>query len=185
MSEENTNENAALQVTKDLRDQVDDDGALTLTTGVRVRYIPVNPATFTEILASIKPPKVPEVFIESKGRYDPNPADPTYLGEMDNWQGERASAMMDAFALLGVELLDGLPEGKVWLKRLQMLERLGRLDLSKFDLDDDMDLHFLYIKNIAFGPADWGAVFRAFNVTEDGVNQARDGFRSKEARRKD
>jgi hypothetical protein len=165
-----------LDVIKEIRDREDSDGVLTLTTGVRIRYIPVNPATFTEILAAMKPPKPPEVWLETKGRFELNPADPTYLGEMDNWQGDRATAMMDAFALLGCELVDGMPEDDSWLKKLKMLERMGRLDLSKYDLDDEMDLTFLYIKNVAFGPEDWGAVFRAFNVTSEGVESANAGF---------
>jgi hypothetical protein len=169
-------ENQVLTAAKEIRDREDDDGILTLTTGVRVRYIPVNPATFTEILSSIKPPKPPDVWMETKGRYEPNPMDPTYVGEMDNWQGDRATAMMDAFALLGVELVDGIPEDGVWMKKLKMLERLGRLDLSKFDLEDEMDLQFLYTKNVAFGPEDWGSVFRAFNMTKEGVESAQSGF---------
>ena len=179
MSEEATTKTTktdALTAVKEIRDREDADGVLTLTTGVRVRYIPVNPATFTEILATMKPPKPPEVWLETKGRFELNPLDPTYLGEMDNWQGDRATAMMDAFALLGVELVDGMPEDTGWLKKLLMLQRLGRLDLSNFDLEDDMDLAFLYIKNVAFGPEDWGAVFRAFNVTKEGVEGAQAGF---------
>jgi hypothetical protein len=161
-----------------MRQTKDDDGALTLSTGVRIIYVPVNPAVFTEVLSKMDPPRPPMVFIESKGREEQNPLDPTYLAEMDNYQGERANAIMETFALFGVELVEDLPQDDTWLKRLKVLDRLGRLDLSNYDLDDELDLRFLYVKNIAFGPDDWGAVFKAFNVTQEGVATARDGFRS-------
>lgn len=176
MSEDQTAISPALEVAKEMRDAEKQDGVFTLTTGIRIRYTDLNPAIFTEILSKMRPPKPPKVFIENKGRMEDNPLDPTYLGEMDNWQGERANALMETFALLGVELVDGLPEDRIWLKKLQMLERLGRLDLSVYDLDDEMDLTFLFIKNVAFGPEDWGAVFKAFNVTKEGISVAEEGF---------
>lgn len=169
-------ENVVLEVAKEIRESESEKGILTLTTGVRIRYHPINPSVFTEVLAKMKPPRPPKVFIESKGKEEDNPLDPTYLAEMDNWQGERANALMETFALFGCELVDGLPKDEGWLKRLRILERLGRLDLSAYDLTDELDLSFLYIKNVAFGPDDWSAVFRAFNVTSEGVEASSAGF---------
>lgn len=181
--EEKSTTQVILEVAKEEQDADADrteDGKriFTLSTGVRITMNPVNPAVITEILARIQPPEIPEVWIETKGRKEKNPLDPGYLAKMELWAGERANAIMEAFVLTGVELLDGLPEDTTWLRRLQMLERHGRLDLSIYDLDDDFDLAFLYAKNVAMGPRDWEGVFSAFNVTPSGVRTAEDTFQS-------
>jgi hypothetical protein len=179
MSDTNDLTRAVIEGSKAAAEQEDvqsGERAYDLSTGVRVHLRTVNPSVITEVMSRIAPPDVPEVFIESKGRTEKNPMDPTYLGQMEVWEGLRATAMMDTFVLNGLDLIDGLPEDASWLKELKLLERLGHLDLSVYDLDDEFDLKFLYLKNVAMGADDWGAVFRAFNVTQKGIREAEDTF---------
>lgn len=163
--------NPALAVAKEQT-----DGVATFSTGVRVRFTAINPATIAEVVARVKEPEVPVWHNEAKGRDEPNPNDPSYLRAVERADEARGIATMDAMALFGFELVDGLPEDDGWLKNLRMLERLGHMDLSTFDLDDDWDKEFLYRKHVAMETDDWTLLMSRVGVTPEGVTHAEDGF---------
>ena len=177
------NQPAAIAVAKKQRDQ--GDGTVTLSTGVRVRLVPVNPATIAEVVAYVKDPPVPVWYNEARDRDEPNPLDPAYQRALVLADQERGVASMDALALMGVELADGLPEDKSWLTKLKILSRQGHLDLSAFDLDDEIELKYLYVKHIAIGETDWAMLFRNLSLGEEGVKAAAGFFQGGEVERTD
>jgi hypothetical protein len=125
-----------------------------LSTGVRVRLHPVSSSLVEEMKGAIKMPDVPVVWIEAKEREEENPNDPRYIQAVEEANSKRADAIFDALVTFGVELVDGLPEDETWIKKLKLLERRGKLDLSGFDLNDDFDLEFLYKRYVAVAGAD-------------------------------
>lgn len=127
---------------------------VTLSTGVRVRLHPVSSSLVEEMKAAIPMPPVPVVYIEAKDREEENPNDPRYIDAVDEVKSKRGDAVLDALLIFGVELIDGLPEDKTWLKKLQLLERRKTMNLSGFDLEDDFDLEFLFKKYVAVAGAD-------------------------------
>lgn len=113
--------------------------------GVKIRIESVPPSLLDDVTSKIKDPLPPMVMIESKGREEPNPSDPKYLQELAEAEDARNRAIMDTLVLFGVELVDGMPEDDKWLKKVRYLEKLDRIDLSAFDLEDDeLDREFLY-----------------------------------------
>ena len=88
-------------------------------------------------------------FNKAKDRDEPNPVDPDYLRELEKYQQETTRVTFDVFALFGIELVDGMPEDDSWLSKLKLNARLGHLDLSTFDLEDEVDREFLFKRYVA------------------------------------
>lgn len=131
-----------------------EEDVFTLSTGVRVRLHPVSSSLVEEMRTSVPMPEVPVVYIEAKDREEENPNDPKYIEDVQSAELRRNDAMFDALCMFGVELEDGLPEDGLWLRKLRLLEKRGRLDLSGFDLNDDFDLEFVYKRYVAVAGAD-------------------------------
>jgi len=147
-----------------------------LSTGVRV-IINVPPAVLIEQAASeVKVPQVPEQELED-GRKVQNPNHPDYLQAIQNYQREQYSVGMDVMIAF-VDLPDGLPEDDSWIKRLKYLERLGRVNLGKYDLEDELDREFVYKRFVAFGNEDLELLTEKAGISEEDRRLARESFRS-------
>ena len=127
--------------------QLPEDGIIEKN-GLSIRIEPVPINLLDDVTSRIKDPKPPMVFIKDKDRDEPNPDDPDYLSALEDADNVRNRAAMDAMVLFGIDLIDGLPENESWIKKLKYLERLDRLDLSNYDLKDELDKEFLYKRYI-------------------------------------
>lgn len=156
---------------------------VTLADGRRGRIVPVSSSLISSVVSSIPEPDIPEVFIEAKGRSEPNPNDPGYLRALGDYERDRGIATMDAMVMFGLELIDGLPEDEGWLKKLTYMDRRGILDvdLEDFDLEDELDREFLYKKYILGNAALVSKITRISGLTEEDIVTAEDSFRSPEA----
>lgn len=175
-----TKRRAAVAVAKAQR-KVNADEIVVLSTGVRARISPVTATLVDAVQAKIIDPDPPMVFIDEKGREEPNPSDSKYLKAMERAQVDRVVAAMDAMAMFGVELVDGLPADESWVKKLRLLERLGTLDLSDLDLDDPIEREFAYKRYFALAPQDIALVASATGLNEADIDVAEATFRSQEA----
>jgi hypothetical protein len=162
-----------------------DDAIITLSTGVRVRLNPVSSSLVEDMKNVIKMPPVPVVWIEAKEREEENPNDPAYIDAVREVESKRASAVLDALCMFGVELEEGLPEDTVWIKKLRVLERRTALDLSDFDLEDDFDLEFLYKRYVAVAGADLAIVGGLHGMRPLEVARARATFLDHQGRDSD
>jgi len=151
-------EKAIVDAAKQIASGQGEEQVVTLSTGVCVRLHPVSSSLVEEMKAAIPMPPVPVVYIEAKDREEENPNDPRYIDAVEDVTRKRGDAILDALLIFGVELMDGLPEDKVWLKKLRLLERRNNLDLSDFDMDDDFDLEFLYKKYVAVAGTDLSVI---------------------------
>jgi hypothetical protein len=129
-----------------------DEHLITLSDGRRARLVPVSAALIDEVSSRIEDPAVPTFFNEEKGREEENPFDPAYLRATEDIGRRRGLATLDAMIMFGVELLEGLPEDDGWVKKLVWMEKHDRLDLSGYDLDDEIDREFVYKRYIACPP---------------------------------
>jgi len=145
--------NPAVEVAK-ARRGMDEDGTEVLSTGIRARIVPVAASLIDEAVARIRDPQVPVSYNEKKGRDEENPLDPDYCDAVKDAQRKRVRAGLDVMIMFGVELTDGVPEDNEWVKRLQLMEKMGYLDLGKFDFDDPIEREFLYKSFIAVASAD-------------------------------
>lgn len=142
-----------------------------LSTGVVVRIKPVSSLLIQAVTSKIPDPVVPIWHDENTGRDTPNPLDPAYVAAMERATQERGVAALDAMILMGVELVDGLPEDNRWLKRLRKTNALP----DGFDETDEDDVLFAYIKLVAFGGDDLQLLTRS-QVTEGDVERAEKAF---------
>lgn len=146
------------------------------------RLVPVSIALVEEVTARIVDPPVPMWHNEERDRDEPNPSDPTYLAGLAEAEKRRGMAVMDAMIMFGVDLLEGLPEGDGWVDKLRFMERLGALDLSKFDTDNPIDREFLYKRYIACPASLVGEISRISGMTEADVEKAERTFQGDKAR---
>jgi hypothetical protein len=147
------NQNPALKAVK--KNRVLSGEEVVLSTGIRAKLTAVSSSSIIEAQAEIVDPPVPMVKIDGKAGEFENPNDPDWIEAKRKIQMERVQAGIDTLIIMGVELVDGLPEDNGWLKKLQYLERRGRISLKSYDLEDELDREFLYKKHIAMSSDDW------------------------------
>lgn len=107
-------------------DKKEEDNLTTLSSGVVVRHKKVPPMILAKIESKFVEPPVPSVYDEQSDRYIPNPDDPNYERELNQFRMDKGNAMLDAMMALGTELVS-LPEGlpkpddEDWIENLAYL----------------------------------------------------------------
>ena len=149
-----------------------------LHNGTRVRIVPVSAQLITEVTRRVPKPDVPVVYNEDKGRDEENPNDPRYLMELDEREAQIGLAAMDAIVMFGVELVDGLPEGDLWVKQLKLMEKMGHLDLSGIDFTDELELEFVYKRYVAVSAEDYELLRGTSGIDQEMLDESEESFRS-------
>lgn len=133
--------NPAVEVAKEQATEIT-DGIHTLSTGVKVRIVPVSPSLVLDVMMRVKMPEPP---IVTKGNKSfPNPLDPHYAASLEQYGMERGKASLDAMAMFGLELVDGVPQDTEWITKLKLIG-------IEIDSDDKVSCEFYYKKYIALG----------------------------------
>lgn len=146
--------------------------------GIRFSIVPVSAALIEEVTRRVKDPPIPVVFNVEMNRSVENPGDPNYLLELSETTSKRNRAAIDAFALFGIELKDGLPSDDSWLNKLKYLSKLGHISLDGFDLNDDLDKEFLLKRYVLVSGDVLERVSRASGVNPADIEAAEKSFRS-------
>jgi hypothetical protein len=167
-----TDKSPAVKVTK----KKDGDDIITLSTGVRARLKPVATVLVEDAQSMVKRPRPPMWLNPQKDREEPNYNDPDYLDDMDQYNKDVSMAMLETALMFSVELVDGLPEDDDWIKRLKLLEKLGRIDLSAYDLDDPLEREFVYKRHVAVGADDYVRILNMSRLTAGEVDAQVEGF---------
>jgi hypothetical protein len=151
--------------------------------GVKFRVIPVSSLAIMDASRSIPEPKIPAVKVPSTS--DPlvmveveNPSDPAYLRALDNRDQLRAQAMIDVYAVLGIELLSELNPQGPWRKRVDMLAKRHVLDLTSFDMADLLDVEFVFRRYILATPDVQQKISELSGISPQNVKVAEDTFPS-------
>lgn len=176
----------AITVAKEqLNGHKDDNGVVTFSTGIRGRFKSVPAMTIEAAQRMIKDPPVPLQEIEGRDGLHENPLDPDYLRKTREVERERGNAAVDVMAIFGLELEDGLPQDDGWLKKLRLLEKLGRADLSAYNLDDEIEREFVYKRFVVMGSDEIVAIGRKSGIRGEDVQLARDAFQGNPERNPD
>jgi len=149
-----------------------------LTTGVKALIRPVPSYLIDQMVGQIRDPKPPKQFIEEKGREEENPLDPAYLDALNEANRQRGLHTMKAMIAYGIELVDGVPDVDEWLPKLQWMEKHTNLDLQEYDLEDPLDLEFVYKAFVAVSGVDLMMVTIKSGMQNEEVASAMEGFRS-------
>jgi hypothetical protein len=169
------------QVSREADNQGDTKGLIKLTSGVVVRTRPVPILVIQKVSARFKLPEPPVVYLEEKGRNEPNPNDPRYLAECERITTEQRLAIVDAMIMLGTEVVSVpgelfKPESDEWIEIVEYLtgETIPR---------DNKRLRQLYwLKYYAIQGADdlialERAIVKEMGVPETMVSEALSSFR--------
>jgi len=149
------------------------------STGVMAIIRPVSVTLVDDVVAGVEAPRVPTYYNEEKGREEENPGHPDYLDAMQKYNNDQARAKMEALIMFGIELPDGLPEDDIWLRRVQWLaKRNASFSLDGYDLDDPLDLEYLYKRFIVVGTADFFRLLDKAGLTPAAVEEAAKAFKS-------
>lgn len=174
--------NVAVEVAHDVATESGGNEIVTTVTGVRLKLVPVSTALIEEVTSRIEEPPVPMWHNEAKNRDEPNPDDPTYLKAVEKVGRDRGIAVMDAMCMFGVELVDGMPEDASWLKKLLFMEKRGQVNLKNYDLEDPLDLEFLYKRYVVVDNEIIGRVSDISTLTPESIERAEGRFRGNKAR---
>jgi len=167
--------NPAVTVAKE---KVTENRERVLSTGVNVRIVPISASLIMEVQQHIPFPPVPIVYDEEKNQTYENPNHPSYLRGVEEVETMRSTAAMDAIIMFGVELLDGIPKDDTWLRKLKTMDKNGAIGLKVYDLEDPIDLEFLYKKFIAVSSDDFQLISSMAGVTQEGIEAAEDSFQN-------
>ena len=157
-----------------------EDGIVELSTGVRARIVPVASSLIDEINSMIPDPQVPVQVID--GQDHANPMHPEYQRGMKDASDKRTAAVLDAFVMFGVELVDGVPEDDEWVKKIKFMEKRGAIDLSCYNLKDPMDREFVYKRFIVVSSKDTRLIGAASGVLSEDIDRAMESFQGDETR---
>jgi len=154
------------------------DEVVVLSTGIRARIVPVAATLIDEIGARIPDPEIPKQVID--GKEHENPLHPGYQQEMRKAQAARTTATLDAFVMFGVELVDGVPEDNLWVEKIRFMEKRGMIDLSVYDLENDLEREFVFKRFIAVASKDMTKIGVSSGVLSADIERAMDSFRGDE-----
>lgn len=146
-----------------------ENGIVTLSTGVRVRFKVVALELVEAVTSRIPEPIAPMWHNAEKDRDEPNLFHPDYIRAVTDANRRRGLAALDASMLFGVELVDGMPEDATWTRRLK---HLG----IEVDESDPLQLELAYKKYVAFGSSDISTLQTAVGVVQAEVARAEGTF---------
>ena len=153
----------------------------TLSTGVRIRIRPVSARLLTESMARVPEPKIPMWWDKDREKEIENPGDPSYVRALDEREAKQTNVAMDALIMFGVELIDGVPKDDAWITKLNILDKFGVIDMSEYDLDNEIEREFVFKKFIAVSGGDLTLLQDASGlVTAEDLAEAEDSFQGDE-----
>ena len=171
-------EKVTVETVKEQNNKAQDD-IVTLTSGIRVRLRPVAASLIRDVQNKIKEPLVPMMrhpnASEDEDRFIENPNSPEYLEELRDVQILKEEASTNVMILMGIELLDDIPDKASWLPKLVYL---GAVE-EREDVDD-MTLELWYKKYIVADAFVFSELAKKSGVTEELIAQATENFQRNE-----
>lgn len=126
---------AAVEAAKRIREGVEPI-EVTLLTGAKATLHPVSPALIQDVQMLVENPSVPMFYNDVKDREEENPNDPSYLAALEQAEGQRLQAVMDAQIMFGVELEPDFEISEQWKRRLKLLMRRHGMEFNEDDPDE-------------------------------------------------
>lgn len=155
-----------------IREQKQEEEIITLSSGIRV-IIPGMSFFELQEMAINEPDIKPPIFHDpDTGRDIENPNDPAYIAAVQQAKMERGLKVLDSM-LIGVKLVDSLPEDDAWVKKLRFKEKRGLVNLNGLNLDDPYEKEYAYKKHEAFlEKDDWDHLSAKIYGIREATNKA-------------
>lgn len=178
-NETRSNKSPAPDVAREVASRNGADHIVNTAAGVRVKLCPVSASLIDEVSNRIAEPEVPVWYNKEyadeehpQGRPEENPSDPAYQRAIRDVARQRGKAAIDAMVMFGAELIDGLPQDKRWLRKLQFLG----VSLEGYNLEDDFDLEFLYKRFVAIDSGILTKISELSGITPEDIELAESSF---------
>lgn len=139
-------EKAVIEVARDQADSEQDNIFEVEGYVIRIKAIPL--AVISDVTSRIPEPEIPVWHNPEYDRDEQNPNDPAYLKAKAQVDQKRGEAMIDSTVMFGIELVNGVPPTEEWLPKLRFMEKRGQINLSSFNLDDPLELEFVFKRYI-------------------------------------
>lgn len=135
--------------------QSQEDKIKVLSTGVRVIVDGISTFEIQEINMAMETVRPPIVRDPETGRDIENYDDPHYKEAVTEQNLKRGLLVLDAM-LIGVTLVDGLPQDDGWINVLRFKEKRGLISLADLDLNNPIEKEYAFKKYVAFiDSKDW------------------------------
>jgi hypothetical protein len=139
------------------------------------KAIPV--AIISDVTNRIPEPEIPVWHDPEYDRDVQNPSDPAYIKAKDEVDRKRGEAMIDATVMFGIDLPGGVPPTEKWLPKLKFMEKRGQIDLSSFDLNDPLEIEFVFKRYVIANIGIINYIQTMSSVTPEDVEKAGKSFR--------
>ena len=169
----------AIEAARDMQEYEDD---LLYVEDYAIRVKPIPAAIITDVTNRIPDPPIPMWYNKEMERNEANPNDPEYARSKSEVERKRGEAMIDATILFGIELVNGIPPKEEWLPRLQFMVKRGQLDLSTYDLDDPLEIEYVFKRYVIGNIALITHIQQLSSVMPEDIGKAAAPFRRKKAR---
>lgn len=169
------NEKAVIETARDLAEEEQDDLLEVEGYVIKVKAIPV--AIISDVTSRIPEPEIPVWHNPEMERDEQNPNDPAYLKAKEEVDRKRGEAMIDATIMFGIELRDGTPPTEEWLPKLKFMEKRGQIDLSGYNLSDELELEFVFKRYVIANIALINYIQNMSSVTPEDITKAGRPFR--------
>lgn len=149
---------------------------LTLSNGIVLECRPVQPLLLNAVTNELADPAPPIVFIESKGRDEPNPNDPDYLRRLEELAVVRERAVIDLVLYRGTRVTFipddvSAPDDKAWLDDLNVTRRIAGLPPLDIDFDDQASRYIAWLRFYALESGADFALAEALPLQLAGLNE--------------
>lgn len=108
----------------DIKPKRDHRGPYTTKDGLVLKYRKVSSQILFKAWSNIKYPEIPQVWIEERERYEPNPVDPMYLDARNRYINEKTHLTILIFFMRGIDVFS-VPDSLIpiesdeWYKDLE------------------------------------------------------------------
>lgn len=178
---EETIEQAARRAAIDaVAEDMSPPGCVTLSNGIVLKIKSVPPLLIRRALMQLRKPEPPTVFLEEKGRDEPNPNDPRYLDALDQWIEAQNTAALNVMLLCGTAV-ESVPDDVPAHTSDDWIEKLAALDIT-VNVSNQAARYLTWLQTVACESSEdlqllGSAVGRSSGLMEGDVNRAVDSFR--------
>lgn len=153
----------------------------TTTSGYNIRIRPCPQLPLRKLLNDLHPPQPPTTRDKATNTVKPDPNDPKYLQEMEEFNAIREQLSQDFVIALSVDLGGELPPIEEWKEYIEEIDEFfdGGF-LNTYDLEKEIDRKILFLKAFVLpDTTDVSFVITNATVSAAGVRAALDQFRNK------
>lgn len=166
----------------------------TLTNGIVLNLKPVPPLLIQAVSQEFVTPDPPVVYIEEKGRNEPNPNDPEYQRQLEKLSEDQNMATNNLVLAIGTSVKsvpEGyyLPEQDEWIANIEFASRISGKEL-KIDREDNIQRYLCWLRFYALESLGDMVLVQSLpgqlaGIREGEVDEVLESFLSLPARRTD